>query len=70
MGFASPAGGTPLQLGILILGKLGAKCEESCVSSSPCTERLRPGEVAINRQLFGFFLSVQAQRFVFSHLFA
>lgn len=54
-GFASPVGVTPLQLGILSLGKLGVKCGECWASSSPCTEHLRPGELAVNGQLFVIF---------------
>lgn len=60
-GFASPAGVTPLQLLILSLGKLIVKCEESWASSSPCTERLGPGELAVNRLLFVIFPSASTE---------
>lgn len=56
-GFASPVGMTPLQLVILSLGKLGVECEENWASSSPCTEHLGPGELAVSRQLFVIFPS-------------
>lgn len=54
-GFACSVGRTLLQLVIVSLAKLGVKCEEGWTSTSPCTEHLRPGELAVNR--LGFLFS-------------
>lgn len=54
-GFACSVGGTPLLLVIVSLAKLGVKSEDSWASTSPCTEHLRPGELAVSR--LGFLVS-------------